>query len=996
MLKFRKLNNIFGWVIFFIASFTYTLTLEPTVSFWDCGEWIASSYKLEVGHPPGAPVYQLLAHVFSWFSAGDVSKVALAMNMLSALASAFAVMFLFWTITLLLKKFLNPENNAFAILVSAATGALSFCFSDSFWFSAVESEVYALSSMFIAVMFWAVLRWTEDRDARWLLLTALLLGLSEGVHFLGFLVIPSVVMVVFYEKSSTFDWKILLAGLLVSAGVLLLVFKLIVPGTFWLFAKTNLFFVNECHLTVNLGMAISAVFMIMALAAGTVVGIRKRRRYVELSFLALAFFMVGLSPNFITILRSQADTPINEGAPDNPVAFLNYWQRDMYKQAPLLYGPYFTAPIAERADKAPTMELTAGSSGRMFYETVDDGKNADYVYAEDFCTFFPRMWDAGAAEYYPTWCFNTGEVVDYQGNGIYRPSFIDNVEFFFSFQVGHSYLRYFLWNFAGKFDDNQGFGSIHRGACLSGVPPFDKLITGTYVSEIPESLQNKGRNGYFMLPLILGIVGLFRHFGRDRKSAWATFVLFFVTSIGLVFYLNSSPYEPRERDYVFVTSFYVFAVWIGFGANAVFSFLEKRKILLHKPLKILTALLLTCVPALMAFQNWDDHDRSGRRTARDAAYNILQSCEKNAVLFCQGDNDTFPLWYLQEVEGIRTDVRIVNLSLLSTSWYIDQCRKDIGKNHGFEMAFSEDQYRGRKRQTLFPNPLSGEEMPLEEMICYVANDSNSITYIDGADYFRIPASALSIPVNRRNFEKQTRYGCSVPVPDTMRVGLPPRLNRSDLIHYNIILSNNWERPVYYTEYAFAKKSELHGFLRKEGLTYRLTPFEKNVLCADSVHFGIDSEIMLDHIMNRFSWSNLSNVYVDETSRRFLDMTLQAVSELSSELVKNQKSREACRLWNRVNSCVPPEMMKNRFRFFMMEAYFENGCDAATENLARDFGETLVCEINYYNAFGESMKKFVQEDLNADIEVLQQFATLLQKHGRTDLLLPYIKKIKTQP
>lgn len=994
MLDFRKLNNVFGWLTFLIAALTYSLTLEPTVSFWDCGEWIATSYKLEVGHPPGAPVYQLLAHVFSWLSAGDVTKVAWAMNLFSALASAFAVMFLFWTITLLLKKFLDPESHTFAILVSAMTGALAFCFSDSFWFSAVESEVYALSSMLTAVVFWAVLRWTEDGNGRWLLLSALLLGLSEGVHFLVFLVIPTMVMLVFFEKKGTFNWKMLLGGLLVSVAVLLLVFKLLVPGTFWFFAKTNLFLVNGCGLSVNAGMLATVLFIAIVLVSGICVGVAKKRKRVEMVFLALTFFMIGLSPNFITVLRSQAGTPINEGAPGNPVAFLDYWQRDMYKQPPLLYGQYFTAPVSERGDKAPTMELSADSSGKAFYTEVDDGKNADVEFDGEFCTFFPRMWDAGAAEYYPTWTFDTGEVVDYEGNDVYRPSFLDNVGFFFSFQVGHSYLRYFLWNFAGKFDDNQGFGSIHRGACLSGVPPFDKLMTGSYESEIPESLRNKGRNGYFMLPLILGLIGLFHHFGNDRKNAWATFVLFFVTSFGLVFYLNSAPYEPRERDYVFVTSFYVFAIWMGLGANAVLSFLEKRKFLKRKLLRALAGAILLCVPALMAFQNRDDHDRSGRRIARDAAYNILQSCEKNAVLFCQGDNDTFPLWYLQEVEGIRTDVRIVNLSLLSTPWYIDQCRKDIGGNKGFELSFDRNQYRGRKRMTVFSNQSSDREMTLEEMIAYVANDSNSVTYIEGVDYFTLPVSTVAIPVNTSNFKKQSQYGCVDPVPDTMRVMLPVRLNRGDLIHCNIIFSNDWKRPVYYTQYAFAKKRELHPFLRKEGLAYRLTPFENGVAHIDSDDFTVDTEIMFDHVMNDFLWNDLSNVYADETSRRFVDMTLQAVSELSSELVKNHEARKACELWNKVNSCVPQNLMKNSFKLSMVEAFLENGCDAETELLVANLGETLVGEINYYNSFTGSMRKFVEDDLNGDLEILQKLMTVLQRFGKSDLLSPYLKKIKT--
>ena len=1025
-MNFNKWNNLLGWLVFAIAAVVYAFTLEPTVSFWDCGEWIATSYKLEVGHPPGAPVYQLFAHLFSFLALGNPTRVAWAINMLSAVASGATVMFLFWTISRLIRRFEVRERafSAFSTLAASFVGAMIFCFSDSFWFSAVEAEVYALSSLFTAVILWAMLRWADEystdplRSVRWLLLVAFLLGVSEGVHFLTLLIIPSAVMMVYHAKYQPRWWKTLLA-FVVSFGVLLIVFKIIIPGVFLVFAKSNILFVNKMHLSVNAAMALTAVAFAVVLLAVLVVSLLKKKRMLELATVAAILFLTGLTPNFVTILRAQSQTPVNEGNPDNPASFYSYWSRDQYPQPPLIYGQYYTAPPEDYGHKSPTHELlycveTEGTTQfffshgdarsfveqnnlknapiRTLYIVTDSGRNSGYLYNDTFCTFFPRMWKADAEPYYPSWTGEHGDFVEYWGEYVYRPSFGDNLGFFVTFQLGHSYFRYFMWNFCGKFNDSQGYGSIRNGAVTTGIPFVDRYFNGTAKSDIPESLRNEGRNEYYAIPLILGILGLLYHSKRDGRGASVVGLLFVTTSVGLVFYLNSAPYEPRERDYIYVTSFYAFAIWTGMGAALLLSLVRKLRGVAGKALQIVVVLLLMAVPALMAVQNYDDHNRSHRFVARDSAYNLLMSCQKNAILFTHGDNDTFPLWYLQEVEGIRTDVRIINLSLLNMPWYIDQCQRRMYDNEPLQLSFEPSQYHGRKRQMVFANTEGKKILSLSEMMDFLKDDSRMVSYKDDIEYFVVPTSRVEIPVNTEAFAAQTPDITYKRIPSSLYLLLNGILSRSDLMHYDILLNNDWQRPVYYSQYALSAVPELEKYLQLEGMAYRLTPFAlDNAERTHSEQIAVNSQLMLDNVLNHFSWNDLHGVYLDETSRNFTKMPLGNIAQLSETLVDDGDAASATLLWDTVRRYVPEKMLKGEVLLSMLNAYW-SAEDSLANVLADRKINQLKAETYYYFQFPIKLRRYVDSDLEQTAETMLHIGILAKKHKQEGTLMSVIDSL----
>ncbi len=622
-----RIYNLIGWCIAALGTAVYMLTLEPTVSFWDCGEFIATSYGLQIGHPPGAPLYQLLAHCFMLLAGDDVSRLAWWSNALSAVAGGLTAMFLFWTLLRLLqaesgKRKAESEEfgagsdelkaesdepksdnstrrfplSAFRFpLVASLVGSLCYLFCDTAWFSAVESEVYSLSMFFSAVIIWAAVRWWQGGDARWPLLAALLLGLSVGVHQLSLLTVPVLVLVFFFKRRSSVSQR---------------------------------------------------RFSLSAL---------------RLPLLALLFFAIGLSPYLILPIRAAADPPMNQGNPSTFKAFSSYIGRDQYEKAPLLYGRCFNSPVV----------------------AYNDGKP---VYAKEMDMFFPRMWKQhpNAELYYTDWTGRHGKMVDVGGREYYKPSFGDNLVIFGGYQLGYMYLRYLMWNFSGRYDDRQGFGNLQKGQFVTGIPFVDRLYVGT-AAKRPSSLENAGYNRYFLLPLLLGIVGIVAAGRRNKRVFWLVMTLFLTSSVLLAIYLNHPVYEPRERDYAYILSFYAFAMWIGFGANAVFRKTFKRK-LMQRFVKPLLVVATVGTPLLMAAQNWDDHDRSGRFTARDAAANLLDSCDKDAILFTVGDNDTFPLWYMQYVEGYRTDVQVVNISLLGSDDYCESTGRQLVRQGGDLLA----------------------------------------------------------------------------------------------------------------------------------------------------------------------------------------------------------------------------------------------------------------------------------------------------------------------
>ena len=697
--NYKKYNIIFAWAIFVIAFITYYLTVEPTVSLWDCGEFIASSYKLEVGHPPGAPFFMLLARFFALFSSSP-QHVALMINLVSVTASAFTILFLFWTITYFAKKILISKENfnsnaAIAVLLSGITGSLIYTFSDTFWFSAVEAEVYASSSLFTAVVFWAILKWESTADEkysdRWLILIALLMGISIGVHLLNLLAIPAIVFVYYFKKYKTTKKGIFYASV-ISVLILGFIMYGIIQGYIALAAEFELFFVNTLGMAFNSGLFVYIFLSLGILIFGIYYSYKKKKVIWNTALTMITVILIGYSSFAIIMIRSYANPPMDENNPENVFALLSYLNREQYGSRPLLYGNYYNAEF----QKDTYGEI---KTKKLFTYIPVDGKylkiektNPKYLYESSGKTLFPRMYsrDKNHISAYQSWSgIKPGD----------NPTFGNNLKFFFKYQLGHMYFRYFMWNFAGKQNNLQSYGGITKGNWISGIPFLDKLMIGNQ-SNLPDKIKNKkSRNVYYLLPFILGILGLIFSFSRDKKNASIIALLFFFTGIAVVMYLNQTPYQPRERDYAYAGSFYAFAVWAGLGVAAIYSyFSEKSK---GKFAVIITALLAIPVPVLMANQNWDDHDRSDRYTARDFAENYLNSCDKNAILFTYGDNDTFPLWYLQEVEGVRTDIKVVNLSLLGTDWYIDQNKKKTYEADPVPFKMTHDKYREGKRDAIY-------------------------------------------------------------------------------------------------------------------------------------------------------------------------------------------------------------------------------------------------------------------------------------------------------
>ncbi|MEK6616362.1 MAG: DUF2723 domain-containing protein, partial [Bacteroidota bacterium] len=730
--KYQKFNNIVGWVVFIVSAFVYLSTIESTASFWDCGEYIACSYKLEVGHPPGAPLFIMLGRIFSLFAFGDTSKVAFMINTMSGLCSAGTILFLFWTITYFTKKIVLKggaeftDGKIYAILGSGLVGAIAYTFSDSFWFSAVEGEVYAMSSFFTAVVFWAVLKWERIADEphadRWIVLIFFLLGLAIGVHLLGILVIPLFVFVYYFKKYKTTRNGFIIAGI-VSLVMLGFVQSIVIPGVVSLSAKFELFFVNTMGMPFNSG----TIFYFMALIGAIVWGLRytmKRKKVMwNTALLCFTALLIGYSSFFVLIIRSKANTPIDENNPENAISLLSYLNREQYGDWPILFGQDYNAPLYYGNDDDPAAESMYSVdkndqtphyvNGKPIY--VRDDKAGKYVIADDrkdqipnydkrFCRFFPRMWSQqGSHESaYKAWGDIQGTPVKVRNPStgehetLMRPTFGENFSYFLKYQVVHMYLRYFMWNFAGRQNDVQGHGiestSRIEGNWISGIPFLDEMRLGSQ-DNLPESVtRSNANNKFYFLPLLLGLIGLMFQYKRDKENWFMVMLMFMLTGFAIVIYLNQYPYQPRERDYAYAASFYGFAIWIGMGVAAISEFLGK-KVSNEKVRAIATTVIcLLAVPVIMAKEGWNDHNRSNRYTCRDFAAAYLNSCAQNAILFTNGDNDTFPLWYVQEVEGVRTDVRVINLSLANTDWYIDQLRSQQYDSDPIPLLLDQSKY----------------------------------------------------------------------------------------------------------------------------------------------------------------------------------------------------------------------------------------------------------------------------------------------------------------
>ena len=837
MKNFRFYNVLVGWITFLIAAVVYLLTIEPTASFWDCGEFIATAYKLEVGHPPGAPFFMILGRFFTLFS-GSPENAAKMVNVLSALASAFTILFLFWTITHFVKKIVikNDEfsvGNIITIIGSGLVGALAYTFSDTFWFSAVEAEVYATSSLFTALVFWAILKWENESDQRyanrWIIFIAYLIGLSIGVHLLNLLAIPAIVFVYYFKKYPVTKKGVFYA-LIISGALLGGIMYVIIPGFVKVGSWFDLLFVNGFGLPYNSGV----VFYIIALISLIVWGIKYTQRKGKVIYntiiLGITVILIGYSSYAMVVIRASADPPMDQNNPDNVFDLLYYLNREQYGDNPLIYGQTFDAPMIDNKQTKPVYIKKDGK-----YVIAD--YKIEVEYDPRFTTLFPRMYspDRSHVNEYKKWVNLSGKEISVntgRGNVEKRikPSFSDNLAFFFKYQIGHMCWRYFMWNFAGRQNDIQGHGNVLKGNWLCGIPFIDDARLGPQ-DQVPEHLKNNpARNKYYMLPFILGIIGLLFHYKKHKYDFTIVLMLFILTGLAIVVYLNQYPLQPRERDYAYAGSFYAFSIWLGLGVAGIVNFASKK---LPRTISavVVTLVTLILVPGIMAAENWDDHDRSGRYTARDLAYNYLNSCKENAILFTNGDNDTFPLWYAQEVEGIRTDIKVCNLSYLRASWYIDQMARKSYESDPLPFSLTHDKYNKGTRDVLPIYDRVGQAVDVRDVVDFIGSDDPKTKmnspFVANQTINYIPTKRFKLQINSDDILKKGIVGEEYKdrIVDEMQWTFNQSyLYKDGLMLLDMLATNNWERPIYWAmTVSSSKYFNLQKYFKVDGLTYQLVP-----------------------------------------------------------------------------------------------------------------------------------------------------------------------------
>jgi hypothetical protein len=965
--SFKTINIIVGWLVFGIALFVYGSTAETTASLWDCGEFISGAFKLQVVHPPGAPLFLILGRVFTLFAGDDVTKVAWMMNIFSATATAAAIMFLFWIITGIAKRLLSPNKaeidlgSMIAIIGSGLVGALACTFSDTMWFSAVEGEVYALSMFFISIVFWAVMRWESavDEDPRaniWIVFAAFMIGLSIGVHLLSLLVIP-IAVIIYYLKKYEFSWK----GFILSGFVGLVILGLVQVGVIQIVTKiagnAELFFVNSLGLPFNTGLAFTYIVVFGLLIFGIYKSHQLNHGGLNLACVSFLVIFLGFSTYAMVPIRAKANLPINMNDPSDAFSILSYLNREQYGDRPLVKGPLYTAKPINRKE---TGNVYYPDKTTKKYEVK--GKKQDVEYAEGDKVLFPRMGPTNdgdnAAPLYQFWTGVTGE-----------PTMADNLKYFFKYQVGYMYLRYFMWNFAGRQDDYQGTpeNAGINGNWLTGISFIDNMHLGSQDNLPPQIAKAKARNKFYLLPLILGIIGFVFLYQNNKNRAIGTGLLFLMTGMFLIIYTNSPPREPRERDYVLVGSFYTFCIWIGLAVAAIYHFLREK---LNGSISAIVALAACLfVPYVMAKNGWDDHNRSGRTMARDFARNYLESCPPNALLITAGDNDTYPLWYAQEVEGIRTDIRIVNTSLLQIDWYIDYLHRAANKSKPlpFIDKFTPDTYRGDTRN--FISYLQGSGIaagtPIDvKRVCefMLSNDQNNMaTSSDGSSVNYLPTRTFKLPVNKESVLKNNV------VPDNLKDRIADEivwsiggeyLVKNDIALLMIIASGDWSRPICFANTVPPDSYlGLQKYLIQEGLVYRFVPilFEQNQQGA----IATNSDKYYDLVMNKFTFGGLDKkeMFVDENSARIGNVLRGSMIRLADDLSRKNAKDSVKQVLNKVIASFKYENMQyyspynnmfNMYNLQMTEIYLRSlGYAEGKKFIDKLLDDMKVC-YNFYN------------------------------------------------
>ena len=1093
MKSYKKVNNLFGWLCFFVATLTYSLTIEPSASFWDCPEFILSGNKLEIGHPPGAPFFMLTANFFSLFASPD--KVALMVNIMSAVLSAAGIMFLFWSITHLVRKLIVKDNNSITtsqiitIIGSGLVGALAYTWSDTYWFSAVEGEVYGYSSLFTAVVFWLILKWEDvaddARSDKWLILIAYLVGLSIGVHLLNLLCIPAIVLVAYYKKAPKATLKGSLIALTFSMILVAAVLYGIVPGVVKVGGWFELFFVNTLGMPFNTGVIVYILLMLGVMvwsiyesekgksrkrqvisflatigilgipfygngftsiliglvvlgALAAILYIKVQQKYwvstrtLNTSLLCMLLIIIGYSSYALIVIRSSANTPMDQNSPEDIFTLGKYLGREQYGKRPLFYGQAYSSEYLYKPDGRGTWRAVtkegAPEYGRKEKATPDEkdsyellGHDYEIVYAQNM--LFPRMYDPKFAAWgpaksnlYEQWIGKkvVGNIHKYKVGGevidVKMPTQLDNVLFFLNYQLNYMYWRYFFWNFVGRQNDLQGHGDLDRGNWITGISFIDNLLVGNQELLPTMFKENKGRNVFFALPLLLGILGLLWQCKKGDagvRQFWVVFFLFFMTGIAIVLYLNQMPMQPRERDYAYAGSFYAFAIWIGMGVAAITEWIKKQNVAVSATV----AGVCLLVPVQMVSQTWDDHDRSGRYACRDFGQNYLNSIsqDKNPVIFTCGDNDTFPLWYNQEVEGVRTDARVCNLSYLHTDWYIDQMRRPAYDSPSLPITWERIDYAGNANEAISVKPEKKEQIKamyaqdpekykkllgenpfeLKNILKYWVRSKHEATHVIPTDTVYIPIDKEAVMRSRMVIPYEYRDS----MPEYMAISLKgrDRLYRGDLMLLEMLAEANWERPLYMSRTVGTENylSSLSDFFITEGLAHRITPFNWRQLGYSSQYETIiDSDKMYDNVMNRFKFGGIAenpDYYIDETIKRMVYTHRVLLASLAERLVDEEQNKRALEVLEYAEKVIPSSILPQQAdlgALSMAESYINLGKKEAAMKIIDQSATSILEYLKWCESLSKSHYKAVSSEFALKLRLLNMTIDVLRQGGNS--------------
>ena len=1015
MKQFKLWNTLCGWVVFAIAAATYLLTMEPTASFWDCGEFISSAWKLDVGHPPGAPFFMLMGHFFSLF-ASDTAHVAMCVNALSALASAFTILFLFWTITALARKLVKPlptspqgeeKNSLWAdlgILGAGTVGALAYTFSDTFWFSAVEGEVYASSSLFTAVVFWLILKWDEQADEegsdKWLILIMYLMGLSIGVHLLNLLTIPAIGLVYYFRKYE-FSWKGLIYAFLASCAVLLVILYGIIPGVPTLIGWFELAFVNGLGCPFNTGLAVSIVLIVGILVWAIWYTRKKEWRWANTAAIMVAMILIGYSSYAALVIRSNADTPMDQNSPDNVFSLKYYLNREQYGDRPLFYGQTYNAPV--ELEIKGNMCIPVENIGHAQYAPapkvegekdhyVVTGHKTSYKFMPQFCMLFPRMYSSQGShvQAYKEWANVKGKRVKYdycgQTKTDYCPTFAENLRFFFRYQVNFMYWRYFMWNFVGRQNDLQSYGEITKGNWISGIPFIDNAMLGDQDLLPTELKENKGHNVYYFLPLLLGLIGIVWQVSKRDKDGKAegwknftlTFLLFFLTGLAIVMYLNQTPYQPRERDYAYAGSFYAFCIWIGLGALALIDWLQglNQRQGMKTAIAVCVSLVCLGVPALMASQNWDDHDRSQRYSCRDFGANYLKSCESQAILFSNGDNDTFPLWYNQEVEEVGTDIRVCNLSYLQTDWYISQMKRPYYESKALPISWEYKDFMPGKNEIARVDNRLGQPISVEKAFNFLCSEDPRTKTREGDNY--IPSDQLYIETPSGEqilFKKKRMY------------------TRSEMMIMEMLSTNKWQRPIYFcatvgNDYYLG----LEPYMELTGLAYQITPTRSR-----DGQPRVNTEKMYDNMMHKFQFGNMNipGIYIDENLMRMCRTHRMMFAQLAEQLLRENQRDKALEVLDYAEEQLPGYNISYDYTSASMASmYFALGEKEKAETIMDQVAQSCVEYLRFAASLKREQRRALESSTGREAAILGYVLQSCERYGANDIVDKYYQDYAT--